>query len=398
MSLADVDQEHVLKAIAEFDDLGREAFLGKYGFGQSRRYVVLYEGKQYDSKALLGASHGYATGRALTAAEFSGGLQTVVARLTALGFDFRDLNIMSAAGAAQGIGEIPGYPEGAVFASRAEVAASGVHRALQAGIVGTGKTGAESIVSSGGYEDDDDHGHELLYTGHGGRDSRGRQVEDQTFEAPGNAALRTSWLTGAPVRVVRGADRKSPHAPDSGYRYDGLFRVDDAAMVSGQGGHQICRFRMVKMSVGVDVTFARQDVLLPGEQHHAVAPLGNAQPERKQVVTQRTVRSTDVVEYVKKMYDHTCQICGTRLVVGDGAGYSEGAHIKALGGLHHGPDLAPNVLCLCPNCHVQFDRGAIFIAPDLTIVRHGQPAGMLTVEESHNLGREFLEYHRGVHS
>ncbi|MEV6448778.1 YDG/SRA domain-containing protein [Amycolatopsis sp. NPDC051716] len=398
MSLADVYQEHVLKAIAEFDDLGRDAFLDKYGFGPSRRYVVFYRGKQYDSKALLGAAHGFATGQALTAGEFSGGLQTVVARLTALGFDFRDLNIMSAAGLAPGIGEIPGYPEGAVFASRAEVAASGVHRALQAGIVGTGKTGAESIVSSGGYEDDDDHGDELLYTGHGGRDSRGRQVADQTFEAPGNAALRTSWLTGAPVRVVRGPDRKSPHAPDSGYRYDGLFRVDDAALVSGQGGHQICRFRMVKMSVGVDVIFGRQDVLLSAELHHGEAPLGNIQPERKQVVTQRTVRSTDVVEYVKKMYDHTCQICGVRLSVGDGRGYSEGAHIQALGGFHRGPDLPPNVLCLCPNCHVQFDRGAIVIDSELTIVRHGKPAGVLTVQDSHNLDSKFLQYHRDAHS
>ncbi|MGW4059055.1 YDG/SRA domain-containing protein [Amycolatopsis sp. NPDC004747] len=398
MSLADVYQEHVLKAIAEFDDLGRDAFLDKYGFGQSRRYVVLHAGQQYDSKALIGAAHGYATGQALAAKEFNGGLQTVVARLTALGFDFRDLNIMSADGFAPGIGEIPGYPEGSVFASRAEVAASGVHRALQAGIVGTGKAGAESIVSSGGYEDDDDHGYELFYTGHGGRDGRGRQESDQTFEASGNAALRTSWLTGAPVRVVRGADRKSPYAPDSGYRYDGLFRVDDAALVPGQGGYQICRFRMVKMSVGVDVTFVRQDALLSAELHHGEAPVGTVQPERKKVVTQRTVRSTEVVEYVKKMYDHTCQICGVRLSVGDGRGYSEGAHIRALGGIHRGPDLPPNVLCLCANCHVQFDRGAIVIDPDLTIVRHGQRVGVLTVQESHNLGSEFLKYHRETHA
>jgi SAD/SRA domain-containing protein len=148
MSLAAVDQEHVLKAIEEFDDLGRPAFLRKYGFGPARQYVVVYSGEQYDSKALLGAAHGYATGRALTAAEFSGGLKTVVARLTALGFDFRDLDVVPAE--ADGFGEISGYPEGSEFASRAEVAASGVHRALQAGIVGTGKTGAESIVSSGG--------------------------------------------------------------------------------------------------------------------------------------------------------------------------------------------------------------------------------------------------------
>jgi predicted restriction endonuclease len=396
MSLAAVDQEHVLKAIEEFDDLGRPAFLRKYGFGPARQYVVVYSGEQYDSKALLGAAHGYATGRALTAAEFSGGLKTVVARLTALGFDFRDLDVVPAE--ADGFGEISGYPEGSEFASRAEVAASGVHRALQAGIVGTGKTGAESIVSSGGYRDDDDQGDELLYTGHGGRDSRGRQIADQTFEAPGNAALRTSWKTGALVRVVRGADKESPHAPDTGYRYDGLFRVIDAVMLPGKDRHLICRFRMVKMKTGVDITFDQQGVVLSPGWWHGEVPEGSALPDRKKVVTQRIVRSSEVVEYVKGMYDHTCQICSVRLSVGDGRGYSEGAHIRALGGLHRGPDLAPNVLCLCPNCHVQFDRGAIVVAADRTILREGKPAGLLTVREAHNIGEDFLEYHRAAHS
>jgi predicted restriction endonuclease len=299
---------------------------------------------------------------------------------------------------ADGFGDIPGYPEGTLFENRAEVSESKVHRARQAGIVGTGKTGAESIVSSGGYEDDDDRGDELIYTGHGGRDGRGRQIEDQSFTASGNAALRTSWLTGASVRVVRGADPKSPHAPDQGYRYDGLFRVEDAAMLPGQGGFQICRFQMVKLSRAVDVTFGVGDYLLPAELQHPVAPEGNTEPGRKPVTAQRIVRSTKVVEYVKKIHDHTCQICGTRLSVGNGEGYSEGAHIKALGGLHRGPDVLPNVLCLCANCHVQFDRGAIVIEADRTVVRDGQPAGALNELDVHKVGDEFLEYHRKAHS
>jgi hypothetical protein len=32
------------------------------------------------------------------------------------------------------------------------------------------QTGAESIVVSGGYEDDEDHGDTIIYTGHGGND------------------------------------------------------------------------------------------------------------------------------------------------------------------------------------------------------------------------------------
>jgi len=42
--------------------------------------------------------------------------------------------------------------------------------------------GAESIVLSGGYEDDEDHGSFILYTGHGGRDgSTGMQIANQEF-------------------------------------------------------------------------------------------------------------------------------------------------------------------------------------------------------------------------
>jgi predicted restriction endonuclease len=396
MSLADVDQEHVLKAIDEFDDLGREAFLSKYGFGPARQYVVVYEGREYDSKALVGSAHGFATGTPLRAKDFSGGVRTVGARLTDLGFDFRDLELMPEL--PEGYGEIPGYPEGSTFKNRAEAAAAGVHRALQAGIVGTGKLGAESIVSSGGYEDDDDRGDELVYTGHGGRDSNGRQVADQSFTAPGNAALRKSWQTGALVRVIRGADRKSPYAPDKGYRYDGLFRVEDAAMVPGQGGFQICRFHMVKASRPFDLTFGGESHLLNSTMQHPQVPAGNAQPGRKGTTVQRIVRSTKVVEYVKKIHDHTCQICGIRLSVGNGEGYSEGAHIKALGGIHRGPDVLPNVLCLCPNCHVQFDRGAIVIEADRTVIREGAVGGKLKELDLHKVDDEFLEYHRTVHS
>jgi hypothetical protein len=69
---------------------------------------------------------------------------------------------------------------------------------------------------------DEDNGSEIIYTGHGGRES-GRQVADQSFESPGNAALVTSKLTGAPVRVIRGAHRGSAYAPETGTGTTGCF-------------------------------------------------------------------------------------------------------------------------------------------------------------------------------
>jgi hypothetical protein len=70
----------------EQDELGREAFLDKYGFKRATKFVVVHDGKEYDSKALLAAAHGFehpALGPLPN--NFSGGNQTT-SRLRSLGF------------------------------------------------------------------------------------------------------------------------------------------------------------------------------------------------------------------------------------------------------------------------------------------------------------------------
>ena len=52
------DPKAILAAVAEFDEIGREEFLTKYGFGPSRSYFLLLNGKLYDSKPIMGAAHG----------------------------------------------------------------------------------------------------------------------------------------------------------------------------------------------------------------------------------------------------------------------------------------------------------------------------------------------------
>jgi putative restriction endonuclease len=387
VSLADVTADGVRAAIAEHDELGQENFLARYGFRPARKFLLFHDGRAYDSKAILGAAHQHATGRPLPAANFNGGEQTVT-RLSALGFDVRDTSLSPSTTGT--FGEIPGVVVGTTFATRREVSEAGIHRALQAGIVGTGATGAESIVVSGGYEDDVDNGWELVYTGHGGRDGSGRQVSDQSFESPGNAALQTSLLTGAPVRVVRGAHRGSVYAPQSGYRYDGLFLVEKAWRERGRSNHLICRYRMV--SADTPVT-AVHDVEAPVVE----APNGSAAPERRTSTSQRLVRSIQVAEYVKNVHDHTCQACGTRLTIGTRA-YSEGAHIRALGRPHNGPDVPGNVLCLCANCHVLFDNGALLISDDLSVTVNGERVSPLRTDERHVIAPEHLRYHRSIHA
>lgn len=87
MALADITRASVVTAIEEYDGLGQEEFLEKYGFSTARIYRLSYDGRWYDSKAIVGVAHGHATGTFLTARDFSGGVRTVVRTLSDLGFD-----------------------------------------------------------------------------------------------------------------------------------------------------------------------------------------------------------------------------------------------------------------------------------------------------------------------
>lgn len=87
MAKADVTREDVLKAIAEFDEVGQEAFLGKYKMGKATAYLLHYGGKEYDSKAILAAAHGFHPGLTpLNSTDFSGGENDAVKHLRRLGF------------------------------------------------------------------------------------------------------------------------------------------------------------------------------------------------------------------------------------------------------------------------------------------------------------------------
>lgn len=78
----------VLRAIAEFDHLGREDFLDKHGYGPAHRYFLDFNSRQYDSKAIVGVAYGYQfpDHGPLENSQFSGGERTVQRKLHDLGF------------------------------------------------------------------------------------------------------------------------------------------------------------------------------------------------------------------------------------------------------------------------------------------------------------------------
>jgi 5-methylcytosine-specific restriction protein A len=87
MALTDITAAEVARAIEEFDRLGRDAFLQAYGFAPARRYLLVHDGRRYDSKAIVGAAHGFLPGQGpLRARDFSGGADHAVGLLKWLGF------------------------------------------------------------------------------------------------------------------------------------------------------------------------------------------------------------------------------------------------------------------------------------------------------------------------
>ena len=89
MAVENITPTGVIQAINEFDSLGREAFLSKYGFGPAIAYSLAYEGKLYDSKAIVGAAHGFDRPDLgpLSSQELSGGRTGAAKVLESLGFE-----------------------------------------------------------------------------------------------------------------------------------------------------------------------------------------------------------------------------------------------------------------------------------------------------------------------
>ena len=139
---------------------------------------------------------------------------------------------------------------------------------MVAGISGNSQVGAWSIALSGGYADElvsrlvtaradlpsVDTGYAFTFSGAGGRDLKGTktapknlrtapQTMHQSFDNPLNAALKRSAETQKPIRVLRGYKGSATYAPETGYRYDGLYVVERAWMAKGMTkGLLVCKY------------------------------------------------------------------------------------------------------------------------------------------------------------
>ncbi|KAK1411237.1 hypothetical protein QVD17_37784 [Tagetes erecta] len=150
------------------------------------------------------------------------------------------------------VGAIPGVYVGDIFFFRMEICVVGMHGVPQAGIdylcssqSSNGDPIATSIVVSGGYEDDQDAGDVIIYTGHGGQDKHNRQADHQRLEG-GNLAMERSMHYGIEVRVVRGF--KYEGSPSGKvYVYDGLYKVVESWLEVGKSGFCVIKFKLVRI-------------------------------------------------------------------------------------------------------------------------------------------------------
>ncbi|MFJ5178858.1 HNH endonuclease [Streptomyces griseoviridis] len=118
---------------------------------------------------------------------------------------------------------------------------------------------------------------------------------------------------------------------------------------------------------------------------------------RRRVNSTRPERDPRLVEKIKLLYQQKCQFCGLQLETRF-SHYSEAAHIQGLGAPHEGPDKISNLLCLCPNHHVQFDKLFLFIGEDWNVrrSRDGESIGTLIRHPEHVIDEQCIEYHRAL--
>lgn len=98
----------------------------------------------------------------------------------------------------------------------------------------------------------------------------------------------------------------------------------------------------------------------------------------------RLIRDTELSRRIKKYHNNVCQVCTTKLEIGDNLFYSEGHHVKPLGEPHNGPDTEDNIIVLCPNCHVLCDNFNIRLDQN-ELEKTGR-----------KLNKEFIDYHNKI--
>ena len=84
-----VTRDDVVRALQEYDRLGPGGFFSAHGFAPTTTYELVWDGRSYPPKAILGTAFEFATGQRLASGDFEGGKTGAVKVLGKLGFSVR---------------------------------------------------------------------------------------------------------------------------------------------------------------------------------------------------------------------------------------------------------------------------------------------------------------------
>ncbi|XP_074578940.1 histone-lysine N-methyltransferase, H3 lysine-9 specific SUVH1-like [Curcuma longa] len=144
------------------------------------------------------------------------------------------------------VGSIPGVEVGDIFYFRFEMNLIGLHSPSMAGIdYLTTSFGdkdepiAICVVSSGGYENEEDDIDVLIYSGQGGSGKHDQKLER------GNLALDRSFHKKNQIRVVRSA--KDINCPTGKiYIYDGLYKIESSWTEKNKAGFNMFKYKLLR--------------------------------------------------------------------------------------------------------------------------------------------------------
>ncbi len=167
---------------------------------------------------------------------------------------------------------------------------------------------------------------------------------------------------------------------------------------------RLARFQKTKKpptsEIWMDTAFQQEFIELPEESGLGWLEQQGVDEavERRSAERQELKRDRKKAAVLKQHYDNTCMFCGTRLQITYDGYYSEAAHIKGLGEPHNGPDKISNMLVLCPNHHLQFDRGVLRLYKEGASYRikskiKGDPLHGKAIALTHPVDEDFIKYH-----
>jgi len=203
-----------------------------------------------------------------------------------------------------------------------------------------------------------------------------------TNEKSGNTWEYMYFLT-KPVKIAASvnwvADLLGLNA--SSLMYQGFSRIggrNREAILNTCGSVQL----FVNRLVGYEGDGILPEFVITGHTPTAADLEEPEEAKRMKTEVYRILRDTLLARTLKETHQNRCQVCGESLQLSDTSAYSEAHHIKPLGKPHNGPDIAADILILCPNHHVLCDYGALRLEFHEA---HHHP--------HHSIGAEFVNYH-----